>query len=128
MTWTLTRGSTVVTLPMNPESASVSNPAVVEYVEIPGDQPFIFALGKEAKTLRISGQFYDPTKTRNDLMTSYVNPIEGFVMKVVTISNAGAGYDGDWILTEFSWEEEAGVVNKIKYTMQFIKGSEMITL
>lgn len=127
--WTLTNVETseTVELPINPESASLSYKAVVESLELPGDSPFVFALAKEAPTLRVTGLLYVAGQNKEYLWTNYVSKIRDMVMKVVRLSNAGSGYDGDWVLVDFSVDEQGGVPDQLRYTMEFIQGSEMIT-
>jgi len=118
-TWTITYDSTTVIIPRLPERVEVRKAADVTTLTIPGDEPLLMSMGVEGRTLAVTGTLYD---TEISLLSSLASA----VYKVVTISGLGTNYDGQYILKEVSWSHQ--VPNVYGYTLQFEKGSEMISL
>jgi len=118
-TWTITFDSTTVTVPRLPERVEFRESANVTSLSIPGDEPLIMSMGVEAKTLVATGTLYGDE-------LSVLNSLASGVYKTVTVSGLGTNYDGSYILKEVSWSHQ--VPNVYGYTLQFEKGSEMISL
>ena len=118
-TWTITYDSTSVTMPRLPERVEVRKAADVTALTLPGDEPLLMSMGIEGRTLAVTGTLYESE-------LSALNSLMSAVYKTVTVAGLGTNYDGSYILKEVSWSHQ--VPNIYGYTIQFEKGSEMISL
>jgi hypothetical protein len=117
--WTVTYDSTQITIPRLPERIEVRKSADVTTLTLPGDEPLLMSMGIGGRTLAVVGTLYgDELSVLNSLMSA--------VYKTVTISGLGTNYNGSYILKEVSWSHQ--VPNVYGYSLQFEKGSEMISL
>jgi len=124
MSWQITYDTTTVTLPRNPDKATLKYAAW--FKEYGAGSPIIVSLGTKATVLTIEGLFACPGKDMSDLESDYVNPLKDMLHKEVTIEAPDTKYDGDWIFTTFNVEERKGVVRALWYKMEFVKGEQHV--
>jgi len=117
--WTVTFDSTVVTFPRLPERVEFRRAADVTTLTLPGSEPLLMSMGIEGNTIAVTGTLYE---TEISVLTSLM----AGVYKTATVSGLGTSYDGQYVLKEVSWSHQ--VPNVYNYTVQFEKGSEMISL
>jgi hypothetical protein len=133
MTWQLVISGDIqvtVTLPNNPTRAEIRNKAIIESLELPGDIPFLLGLGKEGQTLTIEGTLQAANQASASLYieSNYIFPLTSGVFQCVQVNADDNRYNGQYVLSEFTWSEEAGAPGVYRYSMEFIKGSEMMSI
>jgi hypothetical protein len=64
--------------------------------------------------------------TKSTLESSYLSPLEALKGTEVTVAFPDSRYDGNWILTEFTYMELNA--KKFSYTIKLLKGSSHIIL
>ena len=115
-----------ITLPIAPYKTELRNTANIKEFMNPGEAyALILSFGRKGRILRIDGHLYNPGWTKDQLDTTYITVLEGYVGKVKTISAPGTRYDGSWMLTTFTYQETKGNVWSYDYRMEFIQGSSM---
>ena len=85
-----------VTLPLPPRTVTVKYAAAVKSVNMPGSLPYIMSFGKQAVTMTWEGYLTDK---------SLVDDLADLVYKQVTVTTPDTNYNGEWILTSFTWRE-----------------------
>jgi hypothetical protein len=118
-TWTITFGTSNVTMPRLPSRIERRRTGNQSTISIPGQDPIIISLGIESESMNVSGILF-----LTEL--SLLNALRGFVHKQVSVSGLGGVYDGTYVLSELDWTHEPPDI--YNYLIVFTVGSEMITL
>lgn len=116
-----------VTLPRNPSRVIKKTAASFKELAVPGN-PYIISFGDKAVVMTWEGFIEEAGKDASDLETDYLTPLDGKVHSQVTVACPDSRYDGNWILTEFTYEELGGQVVSFRYRMQFVKGATHIVM
>ena len=121
MAWTI--GGIV--LPVAPTSIIMGYSADFKEIMVPTTKSILISLGRKVDKMKITGTFVNSALTQAQLETTYLIPFRNLVYTEVTIADGTARttYDGNWIFTNFTFEEVGGYVLSFKYTMEFIMGS-----
>lgn len=118
-----------VTLPRFPEKIQFKKAAQVKSYLYPGSLPLLISFGNKADVLIAEGKLQEAGRTKAQIITDYVGPLEALVSTVVTIQNVGRAYHGtDFVFVNFTNDERPGWVRALYIRMEFWKGSEMTEL
>ena len=104
-----------VTLPFAPQTVTVKHAASVKSVNMPGDLPYILSFGKQVVTMTWEGLLTDK---------NLIDDLADLVYQQVTVTTPDSNYNGEWILTNFTWRERGGQINSVEYRLEFMKGSD----
>jgi hypothetical protein len=110
-----------VTLPTGPERVSKRLPAKVEEFEVDAALPILIVPNLRGVEVNIEGFLVGD---KASIETTYLQPLEAFVGKEVTVSFPDSRYDGDWVLADFQYEEVNA--KKFTYSIKLQKGSSHI--
>ena len=110
-----------VSLPA-PSKVSKRNPAKVEEFEIDG-LPILIVPGFGAIELSIEGVLVGDKAT---IESTYLQPLEALKGTEVTLAFPGSRYDGEWILSDFSYTELNA--KQFSYSLKLLRGSSHIIL
>ena len=122
--WRITRAGNSVDLPVNPERVTDRAPPNIQEIGVPGSV-YIFAYGPKARVVTATGIAYVRGQNADDLWTNYLSSLYGWRGRVVTISNAGAQYNGEAVLLECNLERRKGAVSPQWYSIQLGYGTVM---
>ena len=110
-----------VSLPA-PSKVSKRNPAKVEEFEIDG-LPILIVPGYGAIELSIEGVLVGDKAT---IESTYLQPLEALKGTEVTLAFPGSRYDGEWVLSDFSYAELNA--KQFSYSLKLLRGSSHIIL
>ena len=110
-----------VSLPA-PSKVSKRNPAKVEEFEIDG-LPILIVPGYGAIELSIEGVLVGDKGT---IESTYLQPLEALKGTEVTLAFPGSRYDGEWVLSDFSYTELNA--KQFSYSLKLLRGSSHIIL
>ena len=105
-----------------PSKVSKRNPAKVEEFEIDG-LPILIVPGFGAIELSIEGVLVGDKAA---IESTYLQPLEALKGTEVTLAFPGSRYDGEWVLSDFSYTELNA--KQFSYTLRLLRGSSHIIL
>jgi hypothetical protein len=117
-----------IELPVNPNNVSDKTQALSLPMPIPMGLPFIFSYGIENRSLTVQGAIFSAGKTVEQIESQILLPLKYATYRVISISNAGARYNGDYILQEFSFNEVQAIVNYYTYSMTLMAFWEQVVM
>ena len=112
-----------VSLPNAPNRATKKNPSRMEPFELDGELPILNVTGLSAVELTLEGIFFG---TKSTIESSYLGPLEALVGTEVTVAFPDSRYDGDWILSDFTYTELNA--KQFSYRIKLLQGSSHIVL
>ena len=121
MSWTI--GS--ITLPVAPYKTELRNSGDIQTARLPGGLPIVLAIGKKGRILRLDGHLYRKGWSKDSIDTTYITPLEDDVGTIVAVTAPGSRYDGNWVLNEFTYQENKGDVWSYDYRIELLQGVDM---
>jgi hypothetical protein len=120
--------SSTITLPINPNNVQDRSTALSIPMPMPLSLPFVMSYGIESRQLSVQGVIFIAGQTPEYIATNYLVPLRNNTYRVITISGAGARYDGDYILQEFSFTEIQAAIGYFTYNMTLMAYSIPIVM
>lgn len=118
-----------ITLPRFPEKIQFKKGADVKTLRYPSNRPILIVYGKKVDVLIIEGKLQLATKTKANLVTDYINTLEGYIGTAQTIQNVGRSYhNSSFICVNLVYDERPGWARAFYIRMEFWKGDVHVVL
>lgn len=118
-----------ITLPRFPEEIKFRKAADKKTLRYPSNRPIILVYGKKVDVLSIEGRLQATGQTKANLVTNFINTLEGYIGTEQTIQNAGRSYHNTaFICVDFVYDERPGSVRTFYFKMEFWKGDIHIVI
>lgn len=118
-----------VTLPRFPAKIQFKKAADIKTYRFPSALPFIISFGGKADVLIAEGRLQEAGRTKAQITTDYVAPLEALVSTVVTVQNVGRSYHNtDFVFVNFTHDERPGWARALYIRMEFWKGSSHMVI
>jgi len=112
----------------NPNKISIKKTATLKALDAIGDYPFILSMGKKPLVLTMEGRLYQPEWGMTWLEKKAIFPLEKMLHRICQIWSSEERYKGTYIMNSFTWTEEGGAINTVKYKLEFYKGKEHLVV
>jgi len=112
-----------VDLPCDPKSARMIKNADVKSILSPPNTPILISLGSKADKLQLQGWLAEEGKTRDELKTLYVDPLEALLHLEVQVAS-NTGYDDKYIMWKCDITESIKYLSVFVYKIELWRGSK----
>jgi len=131
MSWTITYGSTIVTLPQAPQEIDDKGATVDDTsLTVPESEPVLVSIGSDVRTLTLKGFMMVAGQSLSYLDTNYVSPILSMRGYVVTLATPRPSLNGNWKLDNYEFVESQkwGTNQALEFTLDFKHASSYVIL
>ncbi len=131
MSWQITQGSTVVTLPLAPQTVTDEAPTVDDTtITVPEQEPVLVSIGSDIRQLTLEGVIYVSGQNMAYLDTNYVVPLLGFRGLVCTLSTPRSSLNSTWKLDKATFIQTKDYANNpvLKFTLVFKHAASYVVL
>jgi hypothetical protein len=122
MSWQITQGSTIITLPYAPQTNTDENPTVDDSsINIPDQGTTLISICNDVRTLTMEGFFYITGSSKTTIDNTYVIPLLGMLHGLVTLTTPRPSLNATWKFDKATFIETKDYANQpaIKFTFVF---------
>ena len=131
MSWQITQGSTVVTLPLAPQTVTDEAPTVDDTtITIPEQEPVLVSVGSDIRQLTLEGILYVSGQNISYLDTNYVTPLIAMRGLICTLSTPRSSLNSTWKLDKATFIETKDYANNpvLKFNLIFKHAASYVVL
>lgn len=128
-TWSITQGSTTVTLPSPPKIVDDNNPPQIDEFGVDGVGTVLISRFNQARKIKLEGSIWVHGQTNANLETNYLAPLRAMSRLQVTITDPDGQFSGNWLMGEpFFHREAEGAEVRYTYSIEFLLASVNVVL